>query len=229
MNTIRNLPISPPLIAPSLLASNFANLQSEIINAEQGGADLLHIDIMDGHFVPNLTIGPPVVRSIRDVTNMIFDVHLMLTNPAGFIEPFAKVGSNHITFHVECKNNIKEVIKLIKKHSMSIGLSVKPSTPIEEVFPYLDYIDLILIMTVEPGFGGQSFMPSMMPKVRTVRKKINSLNKKIHVQVDGGINVNTVSEPVSAGANMLVAGNSVFRAKNGIKDAISLLRSRLSS
>ena len=227
MNSIRNLSTEKNLIAPSLLAADFANLQSEIIEAEKGGADILHIDIMDGHFVPNLTMGPPVIKSIRNVTDMLFDVHLMLTNPADFIEPFAKAGSNHITFHVESNNNINDVIKLIKDHSMSVGLSVKPNTPIEEVYPYLDYLDLILIMTVEPGFGGQSFMSDMMPKVKAIRKKILSLNKNIHVQVDGGINADTISEVVDAGANIMVAGSSVFGAKNGIKSAISLLRSLL--
>ena len=227
MNTIRNLSTSSSIIAPSLLAADFANLQSEIIQAEHGRVKLLHIDVMDGHFVPNLTMGPPVVKSIRNITNMIFDVHLMLTDPADFVEPFAKVGSNHITFHVECKNEIKEVIKLVRKHSMSVGLSVKPNTPIEEVFPYLDYIDLILIMTVEPGFGGQSFMPDMMRKVKALRKKNDVLKKPIHIQVDGGINIDTISEVVNAGANIMVAGNSVFGAKDGIENAISLLSSRL--
>ena len=226
MNTIRNLSTASSIIAPSLLAADFANLQSEIIEAEHGGAELLHIDIMDGHFVPNLSMGPPIVKSIRNVTDMLFDVHLMLTNPADYVEPFAKAGSNHITFHVECKNNIMKVIKLIKKHSMSVGLSVKPNTPIEEVYPYLNYLDLILIMTVEPGFGGQSFMADMMPKVKAIREKINSMKKNIHIQVDGGINADTISEAINAGANMMVAGSSVFGAKNGIKNAISLLKSR---
>ena len=225
MNTVRNLPTDKLLIAPSLLAADFANLQNEIIEAEQGDADLLHIDIMDGHFVPNLSMGPPIVKSIRRVTNMLFDVHLMLTNPADYVEPFAKAGSNHITFHVESNNNIKDTIKLIKDHSMSVGLSVKPNTPIEDVYPYLDYVDLILIMTVEPGFGGQSFMADMMPKVKAVREKINSLKKNIHIQVDGGINAITISEAAKAGANMMVAGSSVFGTKDGVKKAISLLHS----
>ncbi len=226
MNNVRNFSIEKNLIAPSLLAADFANLKKEILEAEQGGADLLHIDIMDGHFVPNLTMGPPVVKSIRDVTDMVFDVHLMLTNPIDFVEPFAKAGADHITFHVESDNNITEMIALVKDHSMSVGLSVKPNTPIESVYPYLNYVDLILIMTVEPGFGGQSFMFDMMPKVKAIRGKVNSLQKHIHVQVDGGITADTISEAVTAGANIMVAGSSVFGAKNGIKKAISLLRSR---
>ena len=225
MNTLKDLSTKKLFIAPSLLAADFANLQHEIVEAEQVGIKILHLDIMDGHFVPNLTMGPPVVKSIRKVTNMLFDVHLMLTDPIDFIEPFAKAGADHITFHVECNSDIRKTINLIRKHSMSAGLTVKPGTPIEEVYPYLEDIDLVLIMTVEPGFGGQSFMSDMMPKLKKLHEKVKSLKRKIHVQVDGGITVETIPEAANAGANIMVAGSSVFRDKAKIKEAISLLYS----
>ena len=227
MNTIKNLSTGKIFLAPSLLSADFANLQSQIMKVEQEGVSLLHIDIMDGHFVPNLTMGPSVVKCIRNVTNLIFDVHLMLTDPIDFIKPFAKCGSNHITFHIECDNDINGVIKLIRKHSMSVGLSIRPNTAIEEIYPYLNYIDLILIMTVEPGFGGQFFVPDMIQKIKTIRKKLNSFKKQLHVQIDGGINTDTITAAVNAGANIMVAGNSIFGTEDGIKGKISLLRSHI--
>ena len=227
MNTIKKFSTDKKFIAPSLLAADFANLKDEISAVEKEGINILHIDVMDGHFVPNLSMGQPIVQSIRKVSDMFFDVHLMLTNPSDYIESFAKAGSNHITFHVECDNKIEDVIRLINKHSMSVGLSVKPNTPIEAIYPYLDYLDLVLIMTVEPGFGGQSFMPDMMPKVKAISEKIKSLGKNIHIQVDGGINTETISEASNAGANILVAGSSVFGYKDGIKSAITVLSSKL--
>ena len=220
MNTVRNLSVDELFIAPSLLAADFANLQCELTQLKQAGIKILHLDIMDGHFVPNLTMGPPVVKSIRTITDMVFDVHLMLTNPINFVEPFAKVGADHITFHVECDDDVEATIKLIKKNSMSVGLSVKPNTSVEKVYPYLDDIDLVLIMTVEPGFGGQSFMADMVPKIEMLRKKVKSLKKNIHIQVDGGIASDTIAEVVKAGANIMVAGNSAFRHKSGIKNAL---------
>jgi len=225
MSTIKNLSVGDVLVAPSILAADFANLEDQMVLAEKGGADLFHIDVMDGHFVPNLTMGPPIVKSIRRVSDLIFDVHLMLTNPLMFIEPFAKAGSNHITFHIECKDDIDSVIKLIRKNSMSVGISVKPGTPVEEIYPFLEEIDLILIMSVEPGFGGQSFMYDMMQKVEKVYKKIKELNREIHIQVDGGIDAKTISSASDAGANIMVAGTSVFGAKDGIKSGIEILKS----
>ena len=227
MRTIKDLSSEKVFIAPSLLAANFANLEKDIIEAEQAGIKILHLDIMDGHFVPNLTMGPPVVKSIRNMTNMIFDVHLMLTDPIDFIEPFAKSGADHITFHIESNSDVAKTIKLIKEHSMTVGLCVKPNTPIEKIYPYLEEIDLVLIMTVEPGFGGQSFMSDMLPKAEKLREKIKALKKDIHIQIDGGIGVATITKAADAGANIMVAGNSIFRDKDGIKSAISSLRSAL--
>ncbi len=221
---VTQLPFHKTLVAPSLLASDFANLASEIKRVEEGGADLLHLDIMDGHFVPNLTIGPPLVKSIRRVSEMIFDTHLMLTNPSNFVDPFADAGSDHITFHVECADDIRAVITQIRARSMSVGLSVKPKTPAEALFPYLAEIDLVLVMTVEPGFGGQSFMADMMPKVKQLRQRIDELRLSVHLEVDGGIDAKTVSAATGAGARMLVAGTSVFRAPEGAAAAIAALK-----
>ena len=223
MKKITDLSEENIFIAPSLLAADFANLESEISGIENGGAEILHLDIMDGHFVPNLTMGPPLIKSLRSKSDLIFDTHLMLTDPIDYIESFKTSGADHITFHVECRNNIDDVINLIRKNSMTVGLSVKPGTPYEAILPYLDKIDLILVMTVEPGFGGQSFMENMMPKVKAYRNEVIKTGKKIHIQVDGGIDNSTISIAKNAGANVMVAGTSVFRSPSSVKSAISEL------
>lgn len=212
------------LIAPSLLAADFACLQDELAAIEAGGADILHVDIMDGHFVPNLSMGPGVVKSIRDQCKLPFDVHLMLSHPADYVEPFAEAGADHITFHIECENDIDATIDHIRSTGCSVGLSLRPGTSVETLFPYLEAIDLVLVMTVEPGFGGQSFMGDMMPKVRALRDKIEQDNLSFHVEVDGGVTSETASTCVAAGANMLVAGTSIFRAPEGAAQAIADLR-----
>ena len=224
-NPVTNLDTSKILIAPSILAANFAELGNEIIRVEKAGADLIHVDIMDGHFVPNLTIGPPVVQALRKITKLPFDVHLMLTNPKSFVKSFADAGADSITFHVECSDNIEDTIREIRSFGCSAGLSLKPKTPAEKIIPYLDKIDLVLVMTVEPGFGGQSFMADMMPKTRTIRDAIIRLNKKIHLEVDGGIDGKSIFTVAEAGANMIVAGTSVFRAPEGAAEAIKRLKS----
>ncbi|MBP5182547.1 MAG: ribulose-phosphate 3-epimerase [Lentisphaeria bacterium] len=211
------------LVAPSLLAANFANLESELKRIEDAGADLLHLDIMDGHFVPNLTMGPPVISAIRKICKLPFDVHLMLTDPLKYVEPFSKAGADLITFHIECDNDPNEVISAIRSQGISVGISVKPKTPASAIEKFLDKIDLALVMSVEPGFGGQSFMSEVVPKIAQIRKMADRVNPALHVEVDGGIDGKTVNQVVPAGANMLVAGTAVFRAPDGAQAAIARL------
>jgi ribulose-phosphate 3-epimerase len=212
------------LVAPSILAADFAGLGNDIKRIEDAGADIVHVDVMDGHFVPNISIGPPVVKSIRATTELPFDVHLMISNPLQYIKAFSEAGADSITFHLESNGDSEETIREIRNTGCSVGICLKPATPAEEIFPYLEVIDLVLVMTVEPGFGGQSFMADMMPKVTAIRERIQELNKNIHLEVDGGIDENTVKTAVSAGANMLVAGTAVFKHPKGAKFAIDKLK-----
>ena len=208
------------IIAPSILSSDFANLESEIKKLEKNGADWVHVDVMDGHFVPNLTIGAPVVKALRRVTNIPLDVHLMIENPEKYIKDFALAGSDIITFHYEAaKNNVDYLIGLIRSYGKKVGLSIKPKTKVSEIEKYIKGVDLILIMTVEPGFGGQKFMPDCAEKI----SEIKNISKQVIVEVDGGVNIETATYCKKLGVDALVAGNYIFSSDN-IKEAIASLR-----
>ena len=199
-------------IAPSMLSCDFARFGEETARMEREGADLIHMDVMDAHFVPNLTFGAPIIKAMRKYAQIPFDVHLMISDPLKYAEDFAKAGADIITFHVESDSPVRETIDKIKSLGVKAALSVKPRTPVEEVFPYLDLLDMVLIMTVEPGFGGQSFMADMMPKVKKLREEIVRRGLDIDIQVDGGISDKTIATAAQNGANVFVAGSAVFAA-----------------
>lgn len=204
-------------ISPSILSSDYGNLSSELKRMEACGADMLHIDVMDGHFVPNITLGAPIVKCIRKSSTLPFDVHLMISDPYKYIPDFVNAGSDIITFHAEADSDIEKTIDLILASGKKAGLSVKPKTPVEAVYPYLDKLSMVLVMTVEPGFGGQSFMEDMMPKVSAARSEIDRRGLDVDIQVDGGINKDTISIAAKAGANVFVSGNAIFSSDNAEK------------
>ena len=207
-------------VSPSILSADFANLERDIKRIEDGGADWVHVDVMDGHFVPNITIGVPVVASIRKVTKLPLDVHLMIENPEKYVEPFVKAGADILTFHYECGTDIKKTIDLIKSFGIKVGLSIKPKTTPDVVFPYLKDLDLLLVMTVEPGFAGQKFMQDCADKIPVIKEKAH---ENLIIQVDGGINAETARICTLYGANSLVAGNYIYKSAD-IKSAIKSLR-----
>ena len=210
-------------ISPSLLAADFSRLFEEIKSIEEAGADMLHLDIMDGMFVTNISFGLPVIESLRRRTDIVFDVHLMIEKPERYIKRFIDAGADIVTFHLETTDAPELILDEIRSRGVKAAISVKPSTPIEDVFPLLEKCDMVLIMTVEPGYGGQSFMSEMLPKISRLKQEIESRNLDIDIQVDGGINAETARDAVNAGANVLVAGSYVFKADNR-KLAIDSLR-----
>jgi len=216
---------APIKISPSILSADFSKLGEEIVSLEEAGADYIHIDVMDGHFVPNITIGPEVIKRLRPVTKLTFDVHLMIAPVDPFIKDFAEAGADIITFHPEATEDISKTIKLIRSHGKKVGVSLKPLSPISLIENYLNEIDLILIMSVNPGFGGQKFMPEVLDKMKSLREIVDQKKLKVDIEIDGGINFDNSKKAKDFGANILVSGSTVFKENGGnLQKNIQLLR-----
>ena len=213
-------------ISPSILASDFSSLGEEVVNITKAGADYIHVDVMDGHFVPNLTIGPDIVKSIRDKSSLPFDVHLMIDPVQPYIEKFVEAGADIVSVHPEANDDTQACIDKIKSLNVKAGLAINPDTEWEVVKPFMDQLDLILVMSVHPGFGGQKFIPTALDKLEKLRKEIDQSGKEIDLEIDGGINFENSKVAIEAGANILVSGTTIFKSNNGdIKKNIDLLRS----
>ena len=213
-------------ISPSILSADFGQLGNEIKRLEDGGADMIHVDVMDGHFVPNLTIGPPVIKALKKQTSIIFDVHLMISPVHKYIEAYSDAGADIITIHPEATEDLKVSISKIKKLKKKVGVSLNPETKIDTILNVLDQIDLVLIMSVNPGFGGQKFMPEVLTKVRDLKKIQKEKELNFDIEIDGGINFENSKEAINAGVNILVSGTTIFKSNNGdIKKNIELLKS----
>jgi len=213
-------------ISPSILSADFSQLGKEIKRLEEGGADMIHVDVMDGHFVPNLTIGPPVIESLKKHSSILFDVHLMISPVHKYIEAYANAGADIITIHPEATDDINLSISKIKQLNKRVGVSLNPETKVDLIFDQLNKIDLVLIMSVNPGFGGQKFMPEVLTKIKELKKLRNEKGLNFDIEIDGGINFENSKEAIEAGANILVSGTTIFKSNNGdIKKNIELLKS----
>ena len=209
-------------LAPSILSADFANLQLALSQCDEGGAHWIHVDVMDNQFVPNLTIGPPVVKSLRPNTKKFLDVHMMVIDPEKLVEPFARAGADSITFHIEATDDPQSVIDLIKATGTKVGISIKPATPLAEIEPYYDQIDLVLVMSVDPGFGGQGYLDGSTERVEKVKQILieKSLQNRVLIEVDGGIKLHNAEEVINAGADVLVAGSAIF----GVDDPVQTMK-----
>ena len=215
-------------IAPSILSADFSRLSDEVRAVERGGADVLHVDVMDGHFVPNITIGPLVVQGLKKLTSLPLDVHLMIENPERYIETFAQAGSDWITFHAEVCFHPKRMIKRIRQLNVRPGIVLKPATPLKTLFPVLEYLDFVLIMSVNPGFGGQSFIPSTLKKIARLKKLIDENRYPLEIEVDGGVKIDNIREVSKAGGDIFVVGTGIFKTEN-YEETIRQLRTEIGS
>ncbi len=217
-------------LAPSILSADFSDLGSALKICDEGGAHWIHVDVMDNQFVPNLTIGPPVVRSLRPRTKKFIDVHMMVVHPEELVEPFARAGADNITFHIEATDDPDEIIKLIRSCGCKVGISIKPQTSLNDIYPFLDKVDIVLVMSVEPGFGGQGYLPGSNERISAIKKFLsdNCLDRVL-IEVDGGIKLHNAKEVLSAGADVLVAGSEVFRSPNRSKQSKNFINYQMST
>ena len=205
-------------LAPSILSADFSDLQSALNVCDEGGAHWIHVDVMDNQFVPNLTIGPPVVKSLRSKTEKFMDVHMMVVEPEKLVEPFAKAGADNITFHIEATNDPDGIIELIKSCNCKVGVSIKPKTPLTEIFPFLQKVDVVLVMSVEPGFGGQGYIPGSNERISEIKSFLNeNCLDRVLIEVDGGVKLHNAKEVIDAGADVLVAGSEVFKSADPVQ------------